>query len=54
MHHAGHTTVPFTVAAPGGPTGELPDGVTHMDTHPTVAAWLGLEVAADLDGSSRL
>ena len=49
-----HTTVPFIVAAPGGPTGALPAGVTHMDTHPTVGAWLGLEVAADLDGVSRL
>lgn len=49
-----HTTVPFIVAAPGGPTGTLPAGVSHMDAHPTVLAWLGIAAAADLDGVSRL
>lgn len=49
-----HTTVAFIVAAPGGPIGDLPDGVTHMDAHPTVADWLDLDTAADLDGASQL
>lgn len=49
-----HTTVPFLVSAPGGPTGTLPAGVTHMDAHPTVLDWLGLSPGADLDGVSRL
>jgi predicted AlkP superfamily pyrophosphatase or phosphodiesterase len=48
------TTVPFVVAVPGGVPGALGEGVTHMDAHPTIAAWLDLPARPDLDGRSRL
>lgn len=48
------TTIPFVVTAPGGPTGDLGDGVTQMDAHATIAAWLGLGARDDIAGQARV